>query len=63
MLIIQNFSAVVGGPGVVTRCVGILLEKEGGSFGFTVRGGASNEPNKTRPLIITHVRPGGPADR
>ena len=54
---------MVGGTGVVTRCVGILLEKEGGSFGFTVRGGASPEPGKSRPLIVTHVRPGGPADR
>lgn len=41
----------------------MVLEKEEGSFGFTVRGGSSHDAAKTRPLVITHVRPGGPADR
>ncbi|XP_045132359.1 glutamate receptor-interacting protein 2-like isoform X3 [Portunus trituberculatus] len=56
-------SPVQGSGCVVARTVGVLLEKEENSFGFTVRGGTSLDPSKTRPLIITHVRPGGPADR
>ncbi|XP_045132371.1 glutamate receptor-interacting protein 2-like isoform X11 [Portunus trituberculatus] len=60
----RNAQSPVQGSGcVVARTVGVLLEKEENSFGFTVRGGTSLDPSKTRPLIITHVRPGGPADR
>ncbi|CAL4128743.1 unnamed protein product, partial [Meganyctiphanes norvegica] len=54
---------VSGSTDVVSRRVGVVLEKEGGSFGFTVRGGHMHDPAKARPLIIMHVRPGGPADR
>lgn len=56
-------TAVQGSGCVVARTVAVLLEKEENSFGFTVRGGVSLDPAKTRPLVITHVRPGGPADR
>ncbi|XP_050718658.1 glutamate receptor-interacting protein 2-like isoform X3 [Eriocheir sinensis] len=56
-------SPVQGSGCVVARTVAVLLEKEENSFGFTVRGGVSLDPSKTRPLVITHVRPGGPADR
>ncbi|XP_071550797.1 glutamate receptor-interacting protein 2 isoform X8 [Panulirus ornatus] len=56
-------SPVQGSGCVVARTVGVVLEKEEGSFGFTVRGGSSHDAAKTRPLVITHVRPGGPADR
>ncbi|KAF0312701.1 Glutamate receptor-interacting protein 1 [Amphibalanus amphitrite] len=46
------------------RVIQVMLEKEQGSFGFTVRGGAcQEEPARSRPLTITHVRPGGPTDR
>ncbi|XP_022236636.1 glutamate receptor-interacting protein 2-like, partial [Limulus polyphemus] len=41
----------------------VKLEKENGSFGFSLRGGASSDRLKSRPLTITHVRPGGPTDR
>ncbi|KAK7066747.1 Glutamate receptor-interacting protein 1 [Halocaridina rubra] len=56
-------SPVQGSGCVIGRSVGLVLEKEEGSFGFTVRGGSAHEASKSRPLIITHVRPGGPADR
>ncbi|XP_063857426.1 glutamate receptor-interacting protein 1-like isoform X2 [Scylla paramamosain] len=56
-------AAVQGSGCVVARTVAVLLEKEENSFGFTVRGGTSLDPSKTRPLVITHVRLGGPADR
>ncbi|XP_066964417.1 glutamate receptor-interacting protein 2 isoform X2 [Macrobrachium rosenbergii] len=59
----QSHTPVQGSGCVIGRSVGVLLEKEEGSFGFTVRGGTSHEATKSRPLIITHVRPGGPADR
>jgi hypothetical protein len=39
------------------------LEKEGQSYGFILRGGASDDKVKTRPLIITKIRPQGPADK
>ncbi|XP_078339235.1 glutamate receptor-interacting protein 1-like isoform X2 [Crassostrea virginica] len=41
----------------------IHLVREGKSFGFTIRGGYHEQQHKTRPLIVTQVRPGGPADR
>ncbi|XP_047474021.1 glutamate receptor-interacting protein 2-like isoform X4 [Penaeus chinensis] len=56
-------SPVQGSGCVLGRTVDVVLEKEEGSFGFTVRGGSSHDATKTRPLVITHVRPGGPADR
>ncbi|XP_068237802.1 glutamate receptor-interacting protein 2 isoform X2 [Palaemon carinicauda] len=59
----QTQTPVQGSGCVIGRSVGVVLEKEEGSFGFTVRGGTSHEATKSRPLIITHVRPGGPADR
>ncbi|XP_052679023.1 glutamate receptor-interacting protein 1-like isoform X2 [Crassostrea angulata] len=41
----------------------VHLVREGKSFGFTIRGGYHEQQHKTRPLIVTQVRPGGPADR
>ncbi|XP_069141413.1 glutamate receptor-interacting protein 1-like isoform X2 [Argopecten irradians] len=41
----------------------ITLEKEGQSFGFTLRGGYHDRQVKVRPLTVTHIRGGGPADR
>ncbi|XP_022240869.1 glutamate receptor-interacting protein 2-like isoform X2 [Limulus polyphemus] len=48
---------------VLPKVIQITLEKENGSFGFTLRGGACSDRLKSRPLKITHVRPGGPTDR
>ncbi|XP_064633834.1 glutamate receptor-interacting protein 1-like isoform X3 [Lineus longissimus] len=48
---------------VMCKSVEILLEKEGNAFGFTMRGGLSSIPSKTRPLTVTQIRPGGSADR
>ncbi|XP_076310897.1 glutamate receptor-interacting protein 1-like isoform X3 [Tachypleus tridentatus] len=45
------------------KVIQVSLEKEDGSFGFTLRGGACSDKLKCRPVTITHVRPGGPADR
>jgi len=41
----------------------MLVRDAGGTFGMTLRGGASGDPGKCRPLTVTQIRPGGPADR
>ncbi|XP_056886571.1 glutamate receptor-interacting protein 2-like isoform X2 [Takifugu flavidus] len=49
--------------GVISKTIDICLHKEGNSFGFVMRGGAHEDWHKSRPLVVTYVRPGGPADR
>ncbi|XP_017158221.1 glutamate receptor-interacting protein 1 isoform X10 [Poecilia reticulata] len=53
----------VQGSGVVFKNVEVTLHKEGNSFGFVIRGGTHEDRNKTRPIVITTIRPGGPAER
>ena len=48
---------------VLCKRVEIALEKDGNSFGFTLRGGANPDPVRSRPLIVTQIRPGSSADR
>ena len=48
---------------VCPKVTNITIEREAGSLGFTLRGGAHPDPLLSRPLIVTHVRPGGPADK
>ncbi|KAM4021567.1 glutamate receptor-interacting protein 2 isoform 2-T2 [Anomaloglossus baeobatrachus] len=48
---------------IIPKTLEISLCKEGNSFGFVMRGGAQDDWHKSRPLVITYVRPGGPADR
>ncbi|XP_075687943.1 glutamate receptor-interacting protein 2 isoform X5 [Rhinoderma darwinii] len=48
---------------IIPKTLEITLCKEGNSFGFVMRGGAQDDWHKSRPLVITYVRPGGPADR
>ncbi|XP_072928604.1 glutamate receptor-interacting protein 2 isoform X2 [Hemitrygon akajei] len=48
---------------IIPKTVEISLYKEGNSFGFVMRGGAHEDWNKSRALVVTHVRLGGPADR
>ncbi|KAJ3602544.1 hypothetical protein NHX12_030296, partial [Muraenolepis orangiensis] len=40
-----------------------LPPAEGNSFGLVLRGGSHDDWHKSRPLVVTYVRPGGPADR
>ncbi|XP_043934542.1 glutamate receptor-interacting protein 2 isoform X2 [Protopterus annectens] len=49
--------------GIIPKNIEISLYKEGNSFGFVMRGGAHEDWHKSRPLVVTYVRPGGPADR
>ncbi|XP_039531191.1 glutamate receptor-interacting protein 2a isoform X8 [Pimephales promelas] len=49
--------------GVISKTIEVCLEKEGNSFGFVLRGGFHEDWHKARPLAVTYVRPGGPADR
>ncbi|XP_028809854.1 glutamate receptor-interacting protein 1 isoform X4 [Denticeps clupeoides] len=53
----------VQGSGVMFKNVEVTLHKEGNTFGFVIRGGAHEDRNKSRPIAITTIRPGGPADR
>ncbi|XP_063068699.1 glutamate receptor-interacting protein 1 [Engraulis encrasicolus] len=53
----------VQGSGVMFKNVEVTLHKEGNTFGFVIRGGAHEDRNKSRPIVITTIRPGGPADR
>ncbi|XP_024913938.1 glutamate receptor-interacting protein 1 [Cynoglossus semilaevis] len=53
----------VQGSGVVFKNVEVTLHKEGNSFGFVIRGGVNEDRNKSRPIVIATIRPGGPADR
>ncbi|KAM9800049.1 glutamate receptor-interacting protein 2 [Syngnathus typhle] len=48
---------------VISKTIDVCLHKEGSSFGFVVRGGNHEDWHKSRPLVVTYVRPGGPADR
>jgi len=71
----STISSSSGRCHILSRTKDVLLVKDCGSdsagFGFTIRGGASssstststNEASKNRPLVITHIRPGSPAER
>ncbi|XP_035378060.1 glutamate receptor-interacting protein 2a isoform X3 [Electrophorus electricus] len=48
---------------VISKTIEVRLEKEGNTFGFVLRGGFHEDWHKARPLVVTYVRPGGPADR
>ncbi|XP_054275201.1 glutamate receptor-interacting protein 1-like [Macrosteles quadrilineatus] len=48
---------------VVRRVMNVSIERDSnGSLGITLRGGAHPDPALSRPLTITQVKPGGPAD-
>uniref|UniRef100_UPI003AAFD93D glutamate receptor-interacting protein 2-like n=1 Tax=Centroberyx gerrardi TaxID=166262 RepID=UPI003AAFD93D len=49
--------------GVIAKTIEVCLHKEGNSFGFVMRGGFHEDWHRSRPLVVTYVRPGGPADR
>ncbi|KAF7210008.1 transcript variant X1 [Nothobranchius furzeri] len=49
--------------GVITKTIEVCLHKEGNSFGFVMRGGFHEDWRRSRPLVVTSIRPGGPADR
>uniref|UniRef100_A0A673ZLU4 Glutamate receptor interacting protein 2a n=1 Tax=Salmo trutta TaxID=8032 RepID=A0A673ZLU4_SALTR len=48
---------------VYSPTIEVCLYKEGNSFGFVMRGGFHEDWHRSRPLVVTYVRPGGPADR
>ncbi|TRY64952.1 hypothetical protein DNTS_024633 [Danionella cerebrum] len=48
---------------IISKTIEVCLEKEGNGFGFVLRGGFHEDWQKARPLVVTYVRPGGPADR
>ncbi|RZC38595.1 glutamate receptor-interacting protein 1 [Asbolus verrucosus] len=49
---------------VISKITEVTLERVDGSLGITLRGGSVPEhPHLSRPLVITQVRPNGPAHR
>uniref|UniRef100_A0A8C9VEE8 Glutamate receptor interacting protein 2a n=1 Tax=Scleropages formosus TaxID=113540 RepID=A0A8C9VEE8_SCLFO len=52
-----------GSAGTISKTIDVRLGKEDVSYGFVMRGGSHEDWRKSRPLVVTHVRPGGPADR
>ncbi|KAL4646334.1 glutamate receptor-interacting protein 2-like [Arapaima gigas] len=52
-----------GNSGTIPKTIDVRLRKEDNSYGFVLRGGSHEDWHKSRPLVVTHVRPGGPADR
>uniref|UniRef100_A0A4W5Q7Z9 Glutamate receptor interacting protein 2a n=1 Tax=Hucho hucho TaxID=62062 RepID=A0A4W5Q7Z9_9TELE len=58
------FGMIQNAPsGVISKTIEVCLYKEGNSFGFVMRGGFHGDWHRSRPLVVTYVRPGGPADR
>ncbi|MEQ2218512.1 Glutamate receptor-interacting protein 2, partial [Xenoophorus captivus] len=53
---------VLNPSGIMTKNIEVCLHKEGNSFGFVMRGGFHEDRRRSRPLVVTGVRPGGPAD-
>ncbi|XP_055506779.1 glutamate receptor-interacting protein 1 isoform X3 [Leucoraja erinacea] len=53
----------VQGSGIFLKTVEVTLHKEGNTFGFVIRGGTHEDRNRSRPIVVTCVRTGGPADR
>ncbi|XP_072341289.1 glutamate receptor-interacting protein 1 isoform X2 [Scyliorhinus torazame] len=53
----------VQSSGIILKTVEVTLHKEGNTFGFVIRGGTHEDRNRSRPIVITYVRAGGPADR
>ncbi|XP_071816235.1 glutamate receptor-interacting protein 2-like isoform X3 [Apostichopus japonicus] len=51
------------GASAISKVLELRLVREEISFGFTIRGGMKPLHSKSRPLTVTHIRPGGPADR
>lgn len=45
------------------KIIDVFIEREDGSLGIVLRGGVHSDPDMCKPLIVTHVRPDGPADR
>lgn len=45
------------------KIIDVYIEREDGNLGIVLRGGAHPDPDMCKPLIVTHVRPDGPADR
>ena len=62
-LILFLYIAIHPHHAVRSQTVHIQLEKENNSYGFTLRGGFNDDKIRARPLIVTNIRAGGPADR
>ncbi|XP_065203525.1 glutamate receptor-interacting protein 2 [Planococcus citri] len=49
---------------VTVKKIDVFIERdEEGNLGLTLQGGVHQNPQLNRPLVVTHVRPGGPTDK
>lgn len=48
---------------VKTKVITVTIERDDGNLGITLRGGFHQNSNLSRPVIITYVKPDGPAAR
>ncbi|XP_078486738.1 glutamate receptor-interacting protein 1-like isoform X2 [Ciona intestinalis] len=48
---------------IIQKTTEVFLQKEHGSFGFVLRGGNHGQHCRSRPLVVTHIRPDSPAAR
>uniref|UniRef100_UPI00358E435D glutamate receptor-interacting protein 2-like n=1 Tax=Myxine glutinosa TaxID=7769 RepID=UPI00358E435D len=55
--------AVCNTSGFIRKSTEITLYKECNTFGFVIRGGAHEQKLKSRPIVVSRIRAGGPADR
>uniref|UniRef100_A0A8D8X6R4 Glutamate receptor-interacting protein 2 n=1 Tax=Cacopsylla melanoneura TaxID=428564 RepID=A0A8D8X6R4_9HEMI len=47
-----------------SNTITVVLERDNGSLGITLRGGLNpKNPSQSSPIIITHIKPDGPVDR
>uniref|UniRef100_H2ZEM1 PDZ domain-containing protein n=1 Tax=Ciona savignyi TaxID=51511 RepID=H2ZEM1_CIOSA len=46
---------------IIQKTTEIFLRKENDSFGFVLRGGNHGQHCRSRPLVVTHIRPDSPA--
>lgn len=49
---------------VTVKKADVFIERdEEGNLGLTLQGGVHQTPQLSRPLVVTHVRPGGATDK
>lgn len=53
-------------PSMYITCkrIDVFIERdEEGNLGLTLQGGLHQNPEFSRPLFVTYIRPGGPTDK
>ena len=49
---------------VTIKKTDVYIERDGeGNLGLTLQGGLHQNPEQSRPLVVTYIRPKGPTDK